>query len=84
MRAGIVGNRLIAQHVVPHQLTGKHSRDFLHDLSKLLENIPLAVRATTWYMPDDDLLCEIFSVTPIMSDGLVEIGTPHGLSARRI
>jgi hypothetical protein len=34
-------------------LQGNHCRDFLtHDLPKLLEDVPLAVRARAWYMYD--------------------------------
>jgi hypothetical protein len=37
----------------PHQLTGNHHGDFLlHDLPKLLEDVPLAVRAPMWHMRD--------------------------------
>jgi hypothetical protein len=51
--AGIVGDCLVDPHVLPHQLTGHHYRDFLiHDLPKLLGDVPLAVRARKWYMHD--------------------------------
>jgi hypothetical protein len=51
--AGIVGDCLVGPHVLPHRLTGTHYRDFLlHDLPKLLEDVPLAVRARMWYMHD--------------------------------
>jgi hypothetical protein len=44
---------LVGLHVLPHQLTGKHYRDLpLYDLPKLLEDVPLAVRARMWYMHD--------------------------------
>jgi hypothetical protein len=37
----------------PHRLRGRLYRDFLlHDLPKLLEDVPLAVRARMWYMHD--------------------------------
>jgi hypothetical protein len=52
-RAGIVGDCLIGPHILPHRLTGNHYRDFLlHDLPKLLGDVPLAVRARIWYMHD--------------------------------
>jgi hypothetical protein len=36
---------------LPHRLTANHYRDaLLHDLPKLLEGVPLAVRARIWYM----------------------------------
>jgi hypothetical protein len=42
---------LVGPHVLPHWLTGSHYWDFLlHDLPKLLEDVPLAVRAWMWYM----------------------------------
>jgi hypothetical protein len=38
---------------LPNRLTGNHYRDFLlHDLPKLLEEVPLAVRARMWYRHD--------------------------------
>jgi hypothetical protein len=47
------GQGLLGPHVLPHRLTGNHYRDFLlHDLPKLLEDVPLAVRARMWYMHD--------------------------------
>jgi hypothetical protein len=53
MCAGIVDDDLVGLHVLPHQLSGNRYRDFLlHDLSKLLENVPLAIRARMWYMHD--------------------------------
>jgi hypothetical protein len=49
--AGIVGDCSAGSHVLPHRLTGSHCRDFLlHDLPKLLEDVPLAVRARMLYM----------------------------------
>jgi hypothetical protein len=51
--ARIVGDCLLSPHVLPHRLTGKHYRDLLlHDLPKILEDVPLAVRARMWYMRD--------------------------------
>jgi hypothetical protein len=47
------GQGLLGLHVLPRPLTGSHYRDFLlHDLPKLLEDVPLAVRAQKWYMYD--------------------------------
>jgi hypothetical protein len=44
---------LVRGHVLSHRLTGNHYRDFLlHDVSELLEDVPLAVRARMWYMHD--------------------------------
>jgi hypothetical protein len=41
---------------LPHRLTSNHYRDFpLQDLLKLLEDVPLAVRAQIWYMHDGAL-----------------------------
>jgi hypothetical protein len=49
--ARIVGDSLVGLHVLPHRLTGNRYRDFLlHDLPKLLEDVPLAVRTPLWYM----------------------------------
>jgi hypothetical protein len=46
MWVGIFGDCLVGPHVLPHRLTGNHYRDFLlHDLPKLLEAVPLPVRA---------------------------------------
>jgi hypothetical protein len=51
--SGIVGYCLVGPHVVPHRLTGNPYRYFLsHELPKLLEDVPLAVRARMWYMHD--------------------------------
>jgi hypothetical protein len=53
---GIVGDCFVSLHVLPHQLTGNHYQDFfLHDLLKLMEGVPLAVRAQMWYMCDGAL-----------------------------
>jgi hypothetical protein len=49
----LAGDYLVGAHVMSHLLTGKHYRDFLlHYLPKLLEDVPLAVRAQMWYMHD--------------------------------
>jgi hypothetical protein len=51
--AGIGGDCLVGPHVFPHRLAGSHYRDFLsHDLPKLLEDVPLAVRARQWAVHD--------------------------------
>jgi hypothetical protein len=43
--AGIVHDCVVGQQVLSNRLIGSHYRDFLlHDLPKLIENIPLAVR----------------------------------------
>jgi hypothetical protein len=56
MWTGIVGGCLVGQHVSLHQLKCNHNQDFLlYDLSKLLEEVPLAVRAQLWYMHDGAL-----------------------------
>jgi hypothetical protein len=48
-----VGDFFLGLHVLQHRLTGSHYRDFLvYDLPKLLEDVPLAVRARMWYMHD--------------------------------
>jgi hypothetical protein len=44
---------LVHPHVLPHRLADNHYRDFLlHDLPKLLEDVPLAVTARMWYIHD--------------------------------
>jgi hypothetical protein len=51
--AGIINDRLVGSHVLPHRLTGNHYRDFLlHDLPKPPEVVKLAVRARLWYLHD--------------------------------
>jgi hypothetical protein len=46
-----VGDCMVGPQVLPHRLAGNIYRDFLsHDLPKLLEEVPLAVRAWIWYM----------------------------------
>jgi hypothetical protein len=53
MWAGIAEDCSVGPHVLPHRLTGNYYRDFLsHDLPKLLEDIPLVVRARMQYMHD--------------------------------
>jgi hypothetical protein len=47
------GDLMVGLHVLPHRLAGNHYQDFLlHVLLKLLEDVPLAVRARMWYMHD--------------------------------
>jgi hypothetical protein len=44
---------LVGLHVLPDWITDNHYQDFLmHDLPKLLEDVPLAVRALMWYIHD--------------------------------
>jgi hypothetical protein len=51
--AGVVVDYLVIPQVSSHLSTGNQYRDFLlHDLPKLLEDVPLAVRARMWYMHD--------------------------------
>jgi hypothetical protein len=51
--AKIVCDCLVGPHVLPHQPSGNHYWDFLlHDLAKLLEDVPLAVRVWMWYIDD--------------------------------
>jgi hypothetical protein len=68
-----VGDCLVGPHVLPHRLTGNHYRDFLlHDLSKILEDVPLAVRAPMWYMNDGapaHFSRAVRDVLNIMTDG---------------
>jgi capsule polysaccharide modification protein KpsS len=69
----IVGDNLVGPHVLPYRLTGSHYRDFLlHDLAKLLEDVPLAVRARVCYVHDVapahlTVLCEMLTVTSVMT-----------------
>jgi hypothetical protein len=72
--AGIFGDCLVVPHVLSHRFTGNHYRDFLlHDQPKLLENVPLAEHECgTCMMALRHILfvlCEMFSITPIMTDG---------------
>jgi hypothetical protein len=51
--AGIVDDCIEGPHVLPHRLTGNSYRDFLlHDFPKLLQVVPLAVRARMHGMHD--------------------------------
>jgi hypothetical protein len=51
--AGIVSDCLVGPCVLTRRLTDNHCRDFLlYDLTKLLEDAPLVVRARMWYMYD--------------------------------
>jgi hypothetical protein len=58
---------------MPHRLTDNHYRDFLlHDLPKLLEDVPLTVKARMWYMHDGALAHfsrDVRDVLNIMTDG---------------
>jgi hypothetical protein len=92
MWVGIVDDCLVGPHVLPHRLTGNRYRDFhLHDLAKLLEEVPLAVRGQMWYVHDvhdsasvhfSSAVRDILSNT-IMTDGQVEEGPLHGLHAHQ-
>jgi hypothetical protein len=87
----IVGDCLAGPHVLPHRLTGSHYRDFLlHDLPKLLENVPLVVRARLRYMHDAALahfshhaVRDVLS-NSIMTDGCVEEVPQHGVHVFQI
>jgi hypothetical protein len=49
----ILANVLAGPHLLPHPLTDNDYRDFIsHDRPKLLEDVPLGVRARMWYMHD--------------------------------
>jgi hypothetical protein len=62
--------------------------DFLlHDLQKILEDVPLAVRARMWYMHDGapaHFSRAVRDVLNIMTDGKVEEDPLHGLHAPQI
>jgi hypothetical protein len=66
---------LVGQHVLPHRLKGSNRRVFLlHELPKLLEDVPLTARARMWYMRDAvPAHCsrgeETLSITHLMTDG---------------
>jgi hypothetical protein len=48
-----VGECLVGPHIMSQRLTGNYNWDFLlHDLPKLLEHVPLPVRARMWYIHD--------------------------------
>jgi hypothetical protein len=88
--AGIVGECLIGRNVLPHRLTGNHYRDFfLHDLPKLLQGVPLTVRARTWYLHDGAPLYSCRTLRDVLSntyhDPWIGRGAPlHGLYASQI
>lgn len=51
--AGIVGDCLISPYDLPQHLIGNIYRDFIVNiLPVLLDNVPLAIRATMWFMHD--------------------------------
>jgi hypothetical protein len=79
---------LVGPHVFPHRLAGNHYRYFLlHDLPKLLEDVPLAVRARVWYMRDGAPAHSrraVRDVLTILTDRSVEEDPLHGLHARQI
>jgi hypothetical protein len=75
-----VGDCLVGPDVLLHRLTDSRYRDFLlHGLAEQLEDVPLTVRGGMCYM-----LCEMFSITPIMTDGQVQEDPLHGIHARQI
>ena len=48
-----MGKYLIGPHVLPPRLNGHVYREFLEgELSGLLQDVPLATRATSWFMHD--------------------------------
>lgn len=50
---GIVGNYLLGPHVLPPRLNGHAYCEFLEgELPGLLQDVPLATRATMWFMHD--------------------------------
>ena len=50
---GIIHNTLLGPHVMPNHLTGANYRDLLvNTLPVLLEEVPLAVHARTWFQHD--------------------------------
>lgn len=51
--AGIVGDYLIGPYVLPARLTGAVYKDFiLNTLPELLEDVPLQIRGSIWFMHD--------------------------------
>jgi hypothetical protein len=61
-----VDDYLQSLYALLHRLTINHYQDsLLHDRSKLLEDIPLAVRERMCYMRSLAALCEMFSATHI-------------------
>jgi hypothetical protein len=82
--AGIVGDSLVGSHVLPHRLTGNHyrakapgkctagSQEYEYGTCIILSRHILGV------------LCEMFSITPIVTDGLVEEDPLHGLHDHQI
>jgi hypothetical protein len=79
----IVGDCIVGPHVLPHRLTGNHYRDFLlHDLSKLLE--VTGSQSTNVFRHILTVLCAMFSIAAIMTDGKVKEDPVHGSHARQI
>jgi hypothetical protein len=81
-----IGVCLVGQHVLPHELTGNHCRDFhLHDPPKLLEDVPLTEHECGTCMMVlrhiSAVLCEVLWTTPVMTEGQVEEEPLHGLNA---
>lgn len=51
--AGIIGNHLIEPFELPNRLNGPAYLNFLqNDLFQLIDDLPLALRQTLWFMPD--------------------------------
>jgi hypothetical protein len=47
------GDCLVGHHILTHRFTDNHYQGFiLHDLPKLLEDVPMAVTAQMWYVHD--------------------------------
>jgi hypothetical protein len=73
--AGTVGDCLVDLHVLPHRLTGNHYWDFiLCDLPKSLKTYHWQSKhkcgtfmIVLWHILA--VLCEMFSVTPILTNG---------------
>jgi hypothetical protein len=81
--SAIVGDCLVAPHVLPNRLTSKYYRNFLlHDLPKLLDDVPLAVRARMWYMLDGAPAHFNRAVRDVLNN--THHDPLHGLHARQI
>jgi hypothetical protein len=88
---GCVNDCLVGPHVSPHQLTGNHCREFLlHDLSKLLEDVPVAVNeyecgtcmVELWHILA--ALGEMFSITLVTTDERVQEDPLYGFHSQQI
>jgi hypothetical protein len=66
----------------PHQLAGNCYGDlFLYDLPKLLVGVPLENVVPAWWCSSTFVLCDVFSITPIVTHGQAEEESLHGLQA---